>query len=78
MNLKQLVIATLLAGVAFTGHAGGELSGTADKGNGTYTNPLFYDEFSDPDLIRVGDSFYLAGTPCPPPPAGGNSSPRAW
>jgi len=33
-----------------------------DNGNGTYTNPLFYDEFSDPDLIRVGDDFYLAGT----------------
>ncbi len=62
MNLKQLVIATLLAGVAFTGHAGGELSWTADNGNGTYTNPLFYDEFSDPDLIRVGDDFYMAGT----------------
>ena len=28
---------------------------TADNGNGTFTNPLFYDEFSDPDLIRVGD-----------------------
>lgn len=62
MNLKQLVIATLLAGVAFTGHAGGELSWSADNGNGTYTNPLFYDEFSDPDLIRVGDDFYMAGT----------------
>lgn len=37
-------------------------SWTADNGNGTYTNPLFYDEFSDPDLIRVGDDFYLAGT----------------
>jgi beta-xylosidase len=33
-----------------------------DNGNGTYTNPLFYDEFSDPDIIRVGDDFYLAGT----------------
>jgi beta-xylosidase len=37
-------------------------SWTADNGNGTYTNPLFYDEFSDPDIIRVGDDFYLAGT----------------
>ena len=37
-------------------------SWTADNGNGTYTNPLFYDEFSDPDLIRVGDTFYLVGT----------------
>ena len=35
---------------------------SADNGNGTYTNPLFYDEFSDPDLIRVGDWFYMTGT----------------
>ena len=35
---------------------------TPDNGNGTYTNPIFYDEFSDPDLIRVGDWFYLTGT----------------
>ena len=35
---------------------------TADLGNGTYSNPLFYDEFSDPDVIRVGDDFYLTGT----------------
>jgi len=35
---------------------------TPDNGNGTFTNPLFYDEFSDPDLIRVGDYFYLTGT----------------
>ena len=35
---------------------------TADNGNGTFTNPLFYDEFSDPDLIRVGNDFYLTGT----------------
>src|SRR5512138_825394 len=35
---------------------------TADNGNGTFSNPLFYDEFSDPDLIRVGDEFYLTGT----------------
>lgn len=35
---------------------------TADNGNGTFTNPLFYDEFSDPDLIRVDDWFYMTGT----------------
>jgi beta-xylosidase len=34
----------------------------ADNGNGTFTNPLFYDEFSDPDLIRVGRDYYLTGT----------------
>lgn len=35
---------------------------TPDNGDGTFTNPLFYDEFSDPDLIRVNDWFYLTGT----------------
>lgn len=35
---------------------------TADNGNGTYSNPLFYEEFEDPDIIRVGDAYYLAGT----------------
>ena len=35
---------------------------TSDNGDGTFTNPLFYDEFSDPDMIRVGDDYYLTGT----------------
>jgi xylan 1,4-beta-xylosidase len=37
-------------------------SWTADNGDGSFTNPLFFDEFSDPDLIRVGDDYYLTGT----------------
>jgi hypothetical protein len=56
--MKQLVYTMLLAlTLPFTGE-----SWMADNGNGTFTNPLFYDEFSDPDLIRVGDDFYLTGT----------------
>lgn len=35
---------------------------TADNGNGTYSNPLFNEEFEDPDIIRVGQDYYLAGT----------------
>lgn len=35
---------------------------TADNGNGTYSNPLFFGEFEDPDIIRVGDDYYLAAT----------------
>ncbi|HZL44968.1 MAG TPA: polysaccharide deacetylase family protein [Opitutaceae bacterium] len=44
------------------GDAGLPATRTADNGNGTFTNPLFYDEFSDPDLIRVGEDYYLTGT----------------
>jgi len=40
----------------------GSPSWAADNGNGTYSNPLFYDEFSDADIIRVGADFYLTGT----------------
>ena len=37
-------------------------SWTADNGNGTYTNPIFFEEFSDPDVIQVGDDYFMAGT----------------
>lgn len=37
-------------------------SWTADNGNGTFTNPIFYEEFSDPDIIRVGSEFYMVGS----------------
>jgi beta-xylosidase len=63
---------TLLVGkVAFSYSATTDFSGvpataakhwTADNGNGTYSNPLFYGEFEDPDVIRVGDDYYLTGT----------------
>jgi beta-xylosidase len=42
--------------------AGTRKTWMSDNGNGTFTNPIFYDEFSDPDLIRVGDDYYLTGT----------------
>jgi len=50
----------MLATGAFAAAAGEPVarSWVADNGNGTYSNPLFYEEFEDPDVIRVGeDSF---------------------
>ena len=52
---------SLLATLLYIGTASAQ-TWTADNGNGTFTNPLFYDEFSDPDVLRVGDDYYLAGT----------------
>ena len=74
--MKKLLIASSLLACALLSDAqvsnspslnngrglGGGSSWTADNGNGTFTNPLLYDEFSDPDIIRVGDDYYLAGT----------------
>lgn len=33
-----------------------------DNGNGTFTNPLMWGDWPDPDIIRVGDDFYLTST----------------
>jgi len=57
----NLIVYTLLF-ILSASRSYAQSSWTADNGNGTYTNPLFYDEFSDPDLIRVGNDFYLTGT----------------
>lgn len=31
----------------------------ADNGNGTYTNPILYTDYSDPDVIRVEDDYFM-------------------
>jgi len=31
----------------------------SDNGDGTYTNPILQADYSDPDVIRVGDDFYM-------------------
>jgi len=70
--LSRFLLSALLAGSTLLSlAAGSDSSGlalaatkhwTADNGNGTYSNPLFYEEFEDPDIIRVGEDYYLAGT----------------
>ena len=35
---------------------------SADQGDGTYVNPIINADFPDPDVIRVGDTYYLAST----------------
>ena len=59
MQSKVCAVLLLAAAVA---QGAGSRSWAADNGNGTYSNPLFYDEFSDPDMIRVGSDYYLTGT----------------
>lgn len=34
----------------------------SDQGNGTYKNPVVYADFPDPDVIRVGDTYYMVST----------------
>ncbi len=65
MKLQNVLWFWLIMLVTITnGHCQSDQHRTwmADNGNGTFTNPIFFDEFSDPDLIRVGDDYYLTGT----------------
>jgi len=34
----------------------------ADLGNGKYKNPVLHADYSDPDVIRVGDDFYMVSS----------------
>ncbi len=33
-----------------------------DNGDGTYKNPIIYADYSDPDVVRVGDDFYMTAS----------------
>lgn len=39
--------------------ANAEVKSWGDQGNGTYINPVLNADYSDPDVIRVGDRYYM-------------------
>src|SRR4030095_4105456 len=58
-TLSALVLLTLLT--SFSPQRPRTFNGVwvPDLGDGTYKNPILYSDYSDPDLIRVRDEFYL-------------------
>lgn len=59
LNLKLFLLAILtlittqiIPGQSLTGSWG-------DQGNGTYINPILNADYSDPDVIRVGDKYFM-------------------
>jgi xylan 1,4-beta-xylosidase len=64
VSLMTLIVGVIAAVPAFSAGNASDAARhwTADNGNGTYSNPLFYEEFEDPDIIRVGEDYYLVGT----------------
>ena len=34
----------------------------ADNGDGTYTNPVLFADYSDPDVVRSGDDYYMVAS----------------
>ena len=54
-----LFVSALLIGLACTAQT--RLS-WGDQGNGTYINPVLNADFSDPDVIRVGEYYYMVAS----------------
>ncbi|MGL5561597.1 MAG: family 43 glycosylhydrolase, partial [Tannerellaceae bacterium] len=60
MKLKKL---TLVLFTCFATQLGAQTNvWTPDNGNGTFTNPIMWGDWPDPDVIRVGDYFYMVST----------------
>ncbi|MET0556155.1 MAG: family 43 glycosylhydrolase, partial [Vicinamibacteria bacterium] len=53
---------SLLPAIALAALAVAASPWRADRGDGTYRNPVLYADYSDPDVVRVGDDFYLVAS----------------
>lgn len=53
---------TLLTALVLTVSASAQTVWTPDLGNGAYKNPVLYADYSDPDLIRVGEDYWLTAS----------------
>lgn len=61
--MKRIVITALLALPILTAHAQYKSEvWCPDNGDGTYTNPVINADYSDPDVICVGDDYYLTAS----------------
>lgn len=65
MNITKILLGLcLLATLPATAQQGNYVSKVwvSDQGDGTYRNPVLYADYSDPDVCRVGDDFYLTAS----------------
>ncbi|WP_346863786.1 glycoside hydrolase 43 family protein [uncultured Draconibacterium sp.] len=67
MNLKiTKSLLLLLATVLYTSvlYAQNDVSKVwvADNGDGTYKNPIIHADYSDPDVVRAGDDYYMTAS----------------
>ena len=61
MSSRNLILSALLLLFA-NGATAAALPWSADRGDGTYRNPVIFADYSDPDVIAVGDDFYLVAS----------------
>lgn len=59
MKTRKLLLTLLLSACTGTLSLSAQSS---DNGDGTFTNPVLWADVPDPDVIRVGDTFYMVST----------------
>lgn len=60
MILRSIILSVIL--VAATFGQGVSKVWVADNSDGTYKNPIINADYSDPDVVRVGDDFYMTAS----------------
>lgn len=62
MRKKILFLAGMMACCSLAGAQEISKTWVADKGNGTYQNPVLHADYSDPDVCAAGDDFYMTAS----------------
>lgn len=62
MRLKLLLSFLFVLSLSFMMNAQNKEVWTPDNGDGTFKNPIIYQDYSDPDITRVGDDFYMTAS----------------
>jgi beta-xylosidase len=62
MRKTMLAGVMVLAGMAVVFAQAQKAPWVPDRGHGTYTNPVIHADYSDPDVVRVGDDYYLVAS----------------
>ncbi|HWU12462.1 MAG TPA: family 43 glycosylhydrolase, partial [Caulobacter sp.] len=64
MSWTKSIVGALLACAASTSALAqaGPPAFAADQGDGTYRNPVLAGDYSDPDVVRVGETYYLTAS----------------
>jgi beta-xylosidase len=60
--LRALCAMTLLSTAPLSSRGSASEPWIADRGDGTYRNPILHADYSDPDAIRVGDDYWMVSS----------------
>jgi beta-xylosidase len=62
-SMKTVAVLITLTLLGLPALAAGQQTGEwGDQGDGTYRNPIIAADYSDPDVVRVGDDFYMVAS----------------